>query len=118
MGITKDVLENSVNRLTVNSKDKSIPTVNSNSGRVYPYLDGEDTTSEGVAIKLAEDLDDMKSLGYYQILAKETNPQILLDILNYTLETDKLGKIRTTKAIYFMFMLKIRGIRTKFKKEK
>lgn len=109
----KDVIQI---RTTVNSRDKYIDTVNSNSGREIPYVDGEDTTAEGVALKLAEDLDDMKSLGYYQILAKETGSDILLQTLAYTLETDRLGKIRTTKAIYFMAMLRIRKVRTKFKK--
>ena len=103
---------------TVNSKDKYINTVNSNNARHHPYLEGEDIDSEGLALKLAEDLDDMKSLSYYQILAKENNPETLLDILNYTLETDHMGKIRRTKAIYFMAMLEIRGIRRKFKKDK
>lgn len=112
------VIKESFDRTTVNSRNKYLDTVNSYRGRIHPYPDGEDTTAEGVALKLAEDLDDMKSLGLYQILAKENSSVILLDILNYTLETDRLGKIRTTKAIYFMAMLRIRGIRTKFKKDK
>ncbi|MBI2621996.1 MAG: hypothetical protein HYW63_05135 [Candidatus Levybacteria bacterium] len=115
--IEKTIKEKKINSSPANSRNKYLNTVNSNNGRVFPYADGEDSTSEGLAVKLAEDLDDMKSLRYYQILAKETNHQILLDTLSYTLETDRLGKIKTTKARYFMFLLKVRGIRTKFKKE-
>lgn len=115
--IRETIKEKEITSQTVNSKKNYIDTVNSNRARLVPFPDGEDTESEGIALKIAESLDDMKSLRYYQILAKETNKQILLDTLSYTLETDRLGKIRTTKAIYFMFMLKIRGVKTKFRKE-
>lgn len=125
MDSLKDILQakptvNGSNSSTVNSIDKSIDTVNSSNSipsKEGVYLDGYSYTADGVAEELTEKLDDHKSLTYYRILAKENNPQVLLDILAYVLETDRLGKIRTTKAIYFMAMLRIRKIRTKYKKD-
>jgi len=107
-------------RDTVNSRYKSLNTVNgyriTDSVRRIPYLE-EDTTSEGIALELAEKLDDMRSLDYYRILAKENNHSTLLNILAYTLETDRLGNIRTKKPIYFISMCRIKELKTKFRKE-
>ena len=102
---------------TVNSiKKRHIPTVNGLTDGIY--VDGQDFENDALANELGEKLNDIKSIPYYRILAKETNHQILRDILSYVLETERMGMIKKSKARYFMFLLKVRNIKRKFKKEK
>jgi hypothetical protein len=72
----------------------------------------------GIAILLAELLDDSKSIDYYKILVRENPPSELLKWAHYTKEMGEEGKIYRTKAIYFMSLIKKAGFRTKFKGQK
>ncbi|MCL4354054.1 hypothetical protein M1349_01115 [Patescibacteria group bacterium] len=102
---------------TVNSiKKRSIPTINSITDGIY--IDGSDYKNDAFAQELAEKLDDLRSISYYRILAKETDHQKLRDILSYVLETEQMGKIKKSKISLFMFLLEVRGIKRKFKKTK
>jgi len=109
--------DNSSNGSTVNSNKDIIKTVNGNPSKFGIYLDGNDYENDNLANDLADKLDDQNSLTFYRILAKETNHELLREVLAYVLATDREKKIKRTKAIYFMFLLKVRGVRTKFKKD-
>ncbi len=116
---------NIINSYTVNGKyNKSIHTVNSSTvdsktvdEKIADLLKEENIKPEGVAQMLAEGLSDLNSLGYYLLLVKNNNPEILLKALYLTKETDSLGKIKTKKAIYFLGILKNWKVQTKFRKE-
>lgn len=71
---------------------------------------------EYIANKLAEELDDLKSKYYFLLLAKNNNPQRLFEALSFTLAAAREGKIRTKKAIYFIYILRNWGIQTTFRK--
>lgn len=119
----KDSIKNKnkqLNSLPVNSKDKSLYTVNSNtvSKKIDEFIEQLEITPEGVAQKLAEDLGDLDSSDYYTILAKSTQPGRLLEALSYVKEAEQRGRIKTKKAIYFQGILRKWGIRTKFKEQK
>ena len=122
----KDILtKRQVNGITVppvNSKDKSITTVNSNNSltvkeKIQALLDEENITPEGVAEMLAETLDDKKSLPYYIILVKEHGAPRLLEIMHYVKDVARTKVIRS-KALYFMAILKRKNLKTKFRVEK
>ncbi len=118
----KTTLQDSLNRLTVNSKNKSIPTVNSNNGltvgdKIQALLDEENITPEGVAEMLSETLDDEKSLRYYTILVKEHGAPKMLEIMHYVKDVARTKVIRS-KALYFMAILKRKNLKTKFREEK
>ena len=124
-----DSLKEIIKRKTVNSNNKYLTTVNSKetvdtvnsksiNEKVQDLLDEERITPEGVAQLLAEELDDLDSLGYYILLAKENIQPRLLEAMHLTLEADKLGKIRTKKAIYYQAILRNWGFKTKFRKQK
>lgn len=100
----------------VNSYKKNLPTVNSITvkDKISSFLEENEIQPEGVAVTLAEKLDDMKSKDYYILLAKENPPDVLLRALSFTLDADRRGKIRTKKAIYFIGILKRWGVKTKF----
>lgn len=109
-----------LNSITVNSnnKYKYINTVNSKdavSKKIDHFLEELNITPEGVAEKLAEDLDDLESRPYYILLARNNQPGRLLEALGYVKDADKKGAIRTKKAIYFLAILRRWGIKTKFK---
>ena len=70
---------------------------------------------EYVARSLSEKLDDEKSYNYYLLLAKNTSSEILFRALSYTLDTARQNKIRRTKPIYFLAILKRWKIKIKFK---
>jgi|SRR3989344_1071188 len=103
---------------TVNSKDKSLDTDNSIpvSEEIEALLKERGITPEGVAELLSEMLDDKKSLSYYLILAKEHNPGRLLEAAHITKNAYKQGKIRKTKPIYFIAILRRWELKTKFRK--
>lgn len=110
-----------VNRLPVNSIDKSLDPVNSNNcltvtEKIKTLLDEEKITPEGVAKLISEMLDDKKSEPYYILLVKEHGAPRLLEIAYYVKDIAQTKEIRN-KALYFMAILKRQGIRTKFKKE-
>lgn len=107
---------------TVNSNNKylHLPTVNSNNSltieeKINAILEEEAITPEGVAIMLAEGLNDAKSKNYYILLANEHNHGKLLQALSLTKEADREGKIRTIKAIYFQAILRKWGFKIKFR---
>lgn len=71
---------------------------------------------EYLADKLCRELDDQKSRRWYFLLAKNTDPWILLDALSCTLSLHKEGRIRKTKDKYFRGILLRKGIKIKFRK--
>lgn len=117
MGNIKDTLEDTVHRLTVNSRDKSLDTVNSKTvgEEIEALLKEKEITPEGVAELLSELLDDRKSKSYYFILSKEHNQSRLLEAAYITKDAYQRGLIRTTKPIYFQAILRKWGFKTKFK---
>lgn len=109
---------------TVNSNKNNKNTVNCNTVKQYRDIDTEvedllkrlQGKPEYIAKILAEKLDDQKSLAYFTLLAKNTSSKALFEALSYTLDADSRNKIRTTKAIYFMAILRRWKIPTKFKR--
>lgn len=104
---------------TVNGSNKYINTVDSNktvNEQIDEFIEDLNLPPDYVASKLAEDLDDKASIGYYKILAKENNAGRLFEALSYVKEAATQGKIRTKKAIYFQGILRHWGIKTKFSK--
>lgn len=81
-------------------------------------LENHQGKSDSVASFLAGLLNDMKNLAYYKILVAHTNPAFLIEIAHDVKARDLEGKIRTTRAVYFMAILKRKQIQTKFKGEK
>ncbi len=119
-GIGKTVKDR-VNSLSVDSKDKSFITVNSNNSltvekKIESLLEEEKITPEGVAKMISEMLDDKKSETYFILLVKEHGATKMLGIAHYVKDVAKEKMIRN-KALYFMAILKNQGLKTKFKKE-
>jgi hypothetical protein len=131
----KDSLKNRFNRIkeqTVNSKAKSLYTVNGNNNSIDTVNSDETVNSmsldekleelfkdagmdpDGQAIYLAEKLDDTKSTGYYSLLIKNNNVTRLFDALHITIEASREGKIRSKKAVYFQGILRMWRLKTKF----
>lgn len=115
---------NTVDSQTVNSNKKdNKSTVNSNtvnssdemSKKINTFLENEGITIEGVAKALAEGLGDIKSMGYYLVLSRESSLGKLLQALSITKDAATRGMIKTKKAIYFQGILKRWGIKTQFK---
>ena len=144
-----DILGSSIPNLkrnTVDSNNKSLPTVNStntvnsSSGNsrlnnsntvdsnetveqkkslieeIEEVIARHNTTPEGIAQLLAELLKDLDSIKYYAILVKEYSAGELLAIAHYVKGMDREGKINTNRAIYFQAILRRKGFKTKFKK--
>lgn len=112
------MLTSDLNSINVNSSKEDINNVNSITvaDKVEKFFEEEDIRPEGVAQMLSEGLSDEKSYAYYLILAKENSASVLLQVLHLTKEAQSLNLIRKNKAVYFMGILKKRGIKTKFKK--
>lgn len=72
---------------------------------------------EALAKELAEKLDDEKSYKFYLTLARNSNQNVLLDILACTVGAYNEGRLRRPRPIYFMSILQRKGIRTKFRSE-
>ncbi len=114
----------SVNGKTVNSKYKSLTTVNSNTVNSNVWEEVENLIQihnikpEGIAKHIAEQLSDEKSLHYYSLLVKEHSYEKLFEAMYLTVESWKNGKIRTSKPIYFIAILRHWGFRTNFKEDK
>ncbi|HEV2339443.1 MAG TPA: hypothetical protein VGT05_01605 [Patescibacteria group bacterium] len=112
--IDKLLKNHKVNNLTVNSNSKDIPTVNSSTvyssktfeDKLDELIESEDTTKEGLAKYIAEKLDDTKSLTLHILLVKEHKSQKLLEALNFTLDAWRNHKIRTSKPIYYIAILR------------
>lgn len=115
------LLEDSLDSIKVNSNKEYIDTVNSNSNtvtdKIEKILEEEGIKPEAVAQMLAEGLSDVKSLIYYLILAKESNPPKLLEALSIVKDAEFQNKIKTkNKPAYFIGILRNWGIKVKFKK--
>lgn len=121
----KSLIDNKVfNTDTVNSNKEFNNTVNCETVK-EEYRDLENRSDiflnelkgkpEYVADKLSRELDDMNSLHYYLLLAKNNPPEKLFEALSYVKIVSNEGKIRTKKAIYFISILKRWGFTTKFK---
>jgi hypothetical protein len=108
-----------LNSYTVNSNKDKLNTVNSNektfNEELNDLIEKHKITPEGIAQKLSEDLDDPLSIDYYLTLAKNTEAGRLLEALSIVLDVARQNKIKTKKAIYFIWILNRWGIRTKFK---
>lgn len=120
MKMIKDI----VNIRTVNSNKKNTFTVNSNTDnsltvtdKIEAILDEAKITPEGVGKILSEGLDDQKSERYYTILATENPRTRLFEAFSLTKDAYHRNIIRTTKAIYFMAIIRRWGLKFKFKKD-
>lgn len=110
------------NGKTVNSIEKDISTVNSSTVNSVPIWEEVDNilkdrgiTPEGVALHIAEELDDVKSLKLHKLLVTEHNHGKLMEAMHITKEAWRDGKIRTTKPIYYLAILNRWGFKTRFK---
>lgn len=110
-----DINNNNNNIETVNSNNSNIKTVNSYSSKVEKLLEEIGGNPEGIALSLAEKLDDNKSLIYYKLLAVNINSKKLFEALSITLDAERREKIRYTKPIYFIGILKKWGLQTKWR---
>jgi hypothetical protein len=74
---------------------------------------------DGLAIHLAELLDDLESLRYYQILLREHSEirEQLFEWAHYAKAMDEQGKLSYKRAAYFQGILKKHNIKKKFKKD-
>lgn len=106
------------NSYTVNSYNSNLKTVNSYSSKVKELLEELDGNPMGIAIELAEKLDDSESLDYYKLLAINSSISSLFEALSITLDAEKRGIIKHKKATYFQGVLGRKGIKTKFREQK
>lgn len=114
---------NPLKRNTVNSNLSNSYTVNSNAvngnktlnEKIEELLEEEGIQSEGAAQRLAEMLDDTKSVRYYQLLVKEHGAGRLIEIAYDVKDRARNGEIRTTKAAYFQGILRKLKMKKKFK---
>ena len=120
MKSTKQIIaEAPVNSYTVNRNKQKQNTVNSSEElyqKIEDLIQSYKAEPEVVAQEIANKLDDQRSLDFYRILVTKVRYAILYEILSIVMDTDRNGKIKTTKAKYFMWHIKMRGIITKFKK--
>ena len=115
-----------VNSYTVNSKSKSLSTVNSKEVADQPKTLEEDIAEamrkhnlpkEGAAMYIAELLNDTKSIKLYEILVSENKPEFLMERAHYVKEMDLQGKIWThNRPAYYLGLLRRLGVKVKFKK--
>lgn len=122
--------DQSLNSLTVDSKERNIKTVDSktvttvNSSTVNGFteelaalIEKYSYKEDGEAILLSELLDDKDSIGYYRLLIeKHGSGQLLIDAY-YVRDKAREKKIRTKPAIYFQAILRKKGMQTKFRKD-
>ena len=105
------------NSYTVNSSNSNLITVNSYSSKAKELLEELDGNPMGIAIELAEKLDDLESVDYYKILAMNSPISRLFEALSITIDAEKRDRIRTKKPIYFQGILRRWGIQTKWKEK-
>ncbi len=97
---------------TVNSNSNTTNTVNS----IDEWLLRMETTRDGIAYKLSEDLGDKKSLQYYKVLTHNHDPRKLLDALAIFRNAKANGVHIKFPPAYFQGILRNWGIQTKFSK--
>jgi len=103
----KDIINNTVNSNPVNEEYEDLEK------KTNEFLNELQGNPEYIADKLARELNDQKSQKYFLILAKNTNPKILLEALSYTKLADINGQIKN-KGKYFMSILIRWKIKIKF----
>lgn len=104
--------------INLNEEDKQLTVNNSNKyNTVNSITVPIKTEEESIAMDLAKKLDDEKSYKYFLLLVKSNPYHRLEEALKWTLLTDKEGKIRTKKSIYFIAILRRWGLTTNFKKD-
>jgi hypothetical protein len=105
--------------ITVSNQTEEIPTANSKliQKDIEVIIRKYQEDPEALAKYITDNTDDQKSFGYYTILAKNTNPTLIMQAIDSTIKASKRGLIRTTKAIYFMGILRKLKVKTKFKYE-
>lgn len=105
----KDI-NNTVNSSVVDDKYQELEN------KTNSYLDELRGNPEFVADKLSRELDDQKSLKFYLLLAKNTDPSILFEALSCTKIAEREDKIKYKKWAYFRGILNKLGVKTSFKK--
>lgn len=113
-----EILNDTVNSIEKNFKSTAHSnTVNSSktlNEKIEELVMEENASSEGIALMLAEGLDDLKSLSWYKLLAKEHNHSKLLEVMAIVNLAHREGKIRTSKVHYFRGILGKIGYKVKF----
>lgn len=66
---------------------------------------------QGIAKIIAEKLNDLNNLNFHIKTAKLNSPHILFEVLSITLEADREGKIKKSRAQYYIGVLKRKGIK-------
>src|SRR3989344_3973443 len=101
------------NGLTVNSKENKKELTLTE--KIEAVLAEFNTKPEGIALHIAQILDDEKSKDYYLLLVLNNSISRLIEAAHLTKDVALRGKIRTKKAIYFLGILRKWKFRTKFK---
>lgn len=70
------------------------------------FMNKEKLSDEDFAVYLATELDDEKSLAYYDGLVKERRRDFLENCLKITLENYKAGLVTVSKGAYFVGVVK------------
>ena len=112
---------------------RDLPTVNSNTvnskelkelsksplERVKDIIEENKIHSDGIAMLIAELLDDSKSIKYYELLVNEHNSTKLLEVAYYVKDkdADRKGNPIKNKAVYFQGVLRNKGMKIKFRKD-
>lgn len=124
--VSKTIKQKQVNSSTVNSnKEITESTVNSsntvNSDPFKEELDGllekYGREPESLGAELSRILKDDKSMGYYTLLIREHGAAKIMPLAYQAKEMDEQGKVRTTRAKYFMGIMRRLKLKTKFKKQ-
>lgn len=113
---------NSLNTSTVNSMDTSqiVVKTRQSGGNSFVYeklkstLDNIPLEVDYIAEMFASELDDIKSINYYKILAREHDHIILFEALSSTKKAVVSGNLRLKKAQYFLGILRKKGLQTRF----
>lgn len=106
---------------TVNSIDKSIPTVNSNNSLPQSSQSSIPTQTDVVmrasvaAKEIAEKFNDLKSLYYYRRLIVEHGEDVIREAVSITEYANRRGEINRGKQFYFRGILRNWGLQIKFK---
>lgn len=112
----KDILENNVKRYINNNVNNVNKDISNNVNADKDILLEEllrlyNDKPNAIALTIAEKLGDKKNLNFYIKLVKANNPHKLFEILSITLEAYSLGQINSTRAKYFVGVLKRKGVR-------
>lgn len=104
----KDI-SSTVNSNTVNSSDKTFEE------KMEELVMEENLSNEEVAEKLAEALDDQKSMAWYRLLAKEHSHAKLFEALSIVKLARREGKLKLPMVLYFRGILKQWNYKLKFR---